>query len=191
MSTNPEVDSSINRSKWKKEFEVLRDIVLTCPVEEELKWNLPCYTHDGKNIVLIQGFKEYCALLFFKGALLEDQQNLLIRQTENVQAPRQLRFTSTEDIFEIEEAIKDYVMKAIEVEKAGLKVEKKKTYEIPKELEVRFDEDPTFRTAFESLTPGRQRAYILYFSKAKKSATRTSRIEKYMTHIFEGKGIND
>ncbi|WP_079478579.1 YdeI/OmpD-associated family protein [Halobacillus salinus] len=186
-----EVEQSISKSDWKQEFETLREIIMDCPVTEELKWNLPCYTDGGKNIVLIQGFKEYCALLFFKGALLKDEQHLLIQQTENVQSARQMRFTNVEDILAVENAIRDYVLEAMEVEKAGLKVEKKKTYEIPDELEMKFDEDPAFKEAFESLTPGRQRAYILHFSKAKKTETRTSRIEKYMPDIFAGKGMND
>lgn len=153
----------------------------------------PCYTLDGKNIVLIHGFKEYCAFLFHKGALLKDTNGVLIQQTENVQAARQIRFTNVQEIVEMETILKSYINQAIEVEKAGLEVELKKhtEYEIPDELQNKFDEIPTLKTAFEALTPGRQRAYIFYFSKAKQSKTRVSRVEKYMQQILDGKGLND
>jgi uncharacterized protein YdeI (YjbR/CyaY-like superfamily) len=189
---NPKVDDFLTTSnKWKEEFEKLRMILLDCPLTEELKWGKPCYTFQEKNIVLIHGFKEYCALLFHKGALLKDTHRVLVQQTENVQAARQLRFTDAQEIFEMETIIKEYIYEAIEVEKAGLEVEFKKETEIPEELQNKFNEIPAMKTAFESLTAGRQRAYILYFSSAKKSKTRESRIEKYKQRILNGKGMND
>ncbi|TLS36927.1 YdeI/OmpD-associated family protein [Pseudalkalibacillus caeni] len=192
--TNPKVDGFIRKSKqWKEEFEKLRNIVLACDLTEEIKWKHPTYMFEDNNIVTIHGFKEYCALLFHKGALLKDPQGILIQQTENVQAARQIRFTNVQAIMEMESAIKDYIDEAIEVEKAGLKVDFKKTteYSMPEELQNKFDEIPDLKTAFEALTPGRQRAYILYFSKAKQSKTRESRVEKYTQHILDGKGLND
>ncbi|MGE6260133.1 YdeI/OmpD-associated family protein [Heyndrickxia sporothermodurans] len=192
--TNPKVDEFINKSKkWKKEYEKLRDIVLDCELTEEFKWMHPCYTFEKKNIVIIHGFKEYCALLFHKGALLKDTHGILIQQTENVQAARQIRFTNVQEIVEMEPILKDYIYEAIEVEKAGLEVNFKKNTElvIPEELQNKFDEIPALKTAFEGLTPGRQRAYILYFSGAKQSKTRESRVEKYMQQILDGKGLND
>ncbi|MGP4060754.1 YdeI/OmpD-associated family protein [Halobacillus sp. H74] len=189
---NPKVDEFLSQSeKWKQEYGMLRDIILDCNLNEELKWGKPCYTFQEKNIVLIHGFKEYCALLFHKGALLKDAQGILIQQTENVQAARQIRFTNVQDIVDRKNIVKDYINEAIAVEKAGLEVEFKKKEEIPGELERKFDEIPDLKAAFEALTPGRQRAYILYFSKAKKTTTRESRIEKYVQHIFNGKGLND
>ena len=188
------MDSWKNPKKWKEEFEELRTIILEfSELTEEIKWMHPCYTFENKNIVLIHGFKEYCALLFHKGALLKDTNGILIQQTENVQAARQIRFTNVQEIVEMETILKAYIHEAIEVEKAGLEVNLKKTeeYEIPDELQTKFDEIPALKTAFESLTPGRQRAYILYFSKAKQSKTRESRVEKYMEHILDGKGLND
>ncbi|MFC7321487.1 YdeI/OmpD-associated family protein [Halobacillus campisalis] len=190
--TNPKVDEFLSRSdKWKEEYERLRTIVLDCQLTEELKWGVPCYTFQGSNIVLIHGFKEYCALLFFKGVLLRDDQGILIQQTENVQAGRQVRFTNIRDIVEMENTLKAYIDEAVEVEKNGVEADLKKNTEIPEELQNKFDEIPDLKVAFEALTPGRQRAYVLYFSKAKKSETRVSRIEKYTHHILNGKGLND
>ncbi|HWO76410.1 MAG TPA: YdeI family protein [Bacillus sp. (in: firmicutes)] len=191
---NPKVDEFLSKAKkWKEEFETLRHIVLDCGLTEEFKWMHPCYVFDNKNIVLIHGFKEYCALLFHKGALLKDPHGILIQQTENVQAARQIRFTNVQEIVELEPIIKAYINEAIEVEKAGLEVDFKKTteYIIPKEFQKKLDENPDLKTAFKSLTPGRQRAYILYFSQPKQSKTRESRVEKCMKQILDGKGLND
>lgn len=191
---NPKVDEFLSKAKkWKEEFEKLRNIVLDCELTEEFKWMHPCYTFEKKNIVLIHGFKEYCALLFHKGALLKDAHGILIQQTENVQSARQIRFTNVQEIAEMETILKAYIYEAIEVEKAGLEVNFKKNTEfiIPEELQNKFDENPDLKTAFEALTPGRQRAYILYFSQPKQSKTRQSRVEKYMQQILGGKGLND
>jgi len=191
---NPNVDKFLSKAtKWKKEYEKLRTIVLDCGLTEEYKWMHPCYTFKGKNIVLIHGFKEYCALLFFKGVLLHDAEGILIQQTKNVQAGRQIRFTNVREIAELESVIKAYIFEAIEVEKAGLKVKKKKTsdFKIPEEFQKKLDGNPALKAAFESLTPGRQRAYIFYFSQAKQSKTRESRVEKYIQQILKGKGLND
>lgn len=191
---NPKVDEYLSKSKkWKKEYEKLRDIVLDCELTEEFKWMHPCYTFENKNIVLIHGFKEYCALLFHKGALLQDTHGILIQQTENVQAARQIRFTNLQEIVEMESILKDYIYEAIEVEKAGLEVNYKEhtEYVIPEEFQNKLDENPALKTAFEALTPGRQRAYILYFSEPKQSKTRESRVEKYMQQILDGKGLKD
>lgn len=191
---NPKVDEFLNKAKkWKAEYEKLRAIVLDCDLTEEFKWMHPCYTFQKKNIVLIHGFKDYCALLFHKGALLKDTRGILIRQTENVQAARQIRFTSIQDIDATESILKAYIYEAIEVEKAGLEVDfKKKTeFPIPEELLHKFADIPALKTAFEALTPGRQRAYILYFSKPKQSKTRVSRVEKCLQQILGGKGLND
>jgi uncharacterized protein YdeI (YjbR/CyaY-like superfamily) len=191
---NPKVDEFLSKTKkWKEEFEKLRNIVLDCELTEEFKWMHPCYTFEEKNIVLIHGFKEYCALLFHKGSLLKDANGILIQQTENVQAGRQIRFTNTQEIVEMESILKAYIYEAIEVEKAGLEVKKKehKEFIIPEELQNKFDGMPSFKTAFESLTPGRQRAYIFYFSQPKQSKTRESRVEKCMQQILNGKGLND
>ncbi|MFJ5749263.1 YdeI family protein [Peribacillus frigoritolerans] len=192
--TNPKVDEFLGKAnKWKEEYETLRNIVLDCELTEEFKWMHPCYTFENKNIVLIHGFKEYCALLFHKGALLQDAHRLLIQQTENVQGARQIRFTNVQEIVATESILKAYIHEAIEVEKAGLEVEFKKNEEfiIPEELHNKFDDIPALKTAFEALTPGRQRAYILYFSQAKQSKTRESRIEKCMQKILDGKGLKD
>ncbi|MFJ7993401.1 YdeI family protein [Peribacillus frigoritolerans] len=192
--TNPKVDEFLGKAKkWKEEYETLRNIVLDCELTEEFKWMHPCYTFENKNIVLIHGFKEYCALLFHKGALLKDAHGLLIQQTENVQGARQIRFTNVQEIVATESILKAYIHEAIEVEKAGLEVEFKKNEEfiIPEELHNKFDDIPALKTAFEALTPGRQRAYILYFSQAKQSKTRESRIEKCMQKILDGKGLKD
>lgn len=192
--TNPKVDAFVARAKqWKAEYEQLRSIVLSCGLTEEFKWMHPCYTLENKNIVLIHGFKEYCALLFHKGALLKDTHGILIQQTENVQAARQIRFTNVQDIIEMESVLIAYIQEAIEVEKAGLEVKLKEhnEYAIPEELQDKFEELPELETAFKALTPGRQRAYILYFSQPKQSKTRHTRIEKYLEPILNGKGLND
>ncbi|MCY7903772.1 YdeI family protein [Bacillus inaquosorum] len=192
--TNPKVDEFLNKAtKWKEEYEKLRNICLDFELTEEFKWKHPCYTFNSKNIVLIHGFKEYCALLFHKGALIKDDHGILIQQTENVQAARQIRFTNVQEIVEMETILKAYIHEAIEVEKAGLEVDFKKDteYKIPEELQNKFDQIPALKAAFEALTPGRQRAYILYFSQAKQSKTRESRIEKYMEKILNGKGLKD
>ena len=180
-------------TKWQKEFEQLRLIVLDCGLTEELKWGKPCYTLQERNIVLIHGFKEYCALLFFKGALLTDAKNILIQQTENVQAARQVRFTNAAQIAKLAIILKAYIFEAIEVEKSGLKVEVKQTsaYEIPVEFKNKLGEMPALKKAFEKLTPGRQRGYLLHFSSPKQSKTRESRIEKCIPQILDGKGLTD
>jgi uncharacterized protein YdeI (YjbR/CyaY-like superfamily) len=191
---NPKVDFFFNKAeKWQAEYEKLRMIILDCGLTEELKWGVPCYTFEKSNIVLIHGFKDYCAILFIKGSLLQDPQGILIQQTENVQAGRQVRFISIQEIIELEPVLKTYVYEAIEVEKAGLEVSFKKhnEYTIPEELQQKFDEIPALKTAFEALTPGRQRGYILHFSSPKQSKTRESRVEKYMQHILNGKGLDD
>jgi len=191
---NSKVDFFFNKaSQWKEEFEQLRMIILDCGLAEELKWGQPCYTFQGKNIILIHGFKEYCAVLFFKGALLNDPENILIQQTANVQAGRQVRFTGVKEIVKRAPILKAYIYEAIEVEKAGLKVKLKKTseFKMPAEFKNRLDKNPALKIAFNELTPGRQRAYLFYFSQPKQSKTRESRIEKYMKRILEGKGLND
>jgi len=191
---NPKVDGYLKRAtKWREEFEELRRIILDCQLTEELKWGKPCYTFRNGNIVVIQGFKQYCALLFFKGALLKDADGILIRQTENVQAGRQIRFTNVREIVQMEPILKTYIQEAIEVEKAGLQVKLKKTseYTIPEEFQEKLDTIPGLKTAFDALTPGRQRAYIFYFSAPKQSKTRASRVEKCMQQILNGKGLND
>jgi len=191
---NPKIDPFFAKAdKWKEEFQKLRDIVLDCELTEDFKWMHPCYTFQDKNVVLIHGFKEYCALLFHKGALLRDPHGILIQQTENVQAARQIRFTNAQQIDEMQLILKAYIDEAIEVEKAGLQVSYKKNteYAVPEELQNKFTEIPDLKTAFEALTPGRQRAYLLYFSQPKQSKTRESRIEKYLAHILDGKGIDD
>ncbi|HET6645947.1 MAG TPA: YdeI family protein [Pyrinomonadaceae bacterium] len=191
---NPKVDAYLNRAKkWQEEMEQLRTIVLDCGLTEELKWGVPCYTFEKRNIVLIHGFKEYCALLFVKGALLNDAKGILITQTENVQAARQIRFSNIREIVALEPILKTYIYEAIEVEKAGLKVNFKKTtgFRIPEEFQNKLDKVPKLKTAFDALTPGRQRAYILYFSQPKQSKTREARVEKCMKQILLGKGLND
>jgi len=191
---NPKVDFYFNKAKnWQEEIRKLRMIVLDCGLTEELKWGVPCYTFQKTNIVLIHVFKEYCAFLFFKGALLKDTEDILIQQTENVQAARQIRFTHVREIVKMEPILKAYVYEAIEVEKAGLEVNFKKTAEfiIPKEFQNKLDKIPALKTTFKALSPGRQRAYILYFSAPKQSKTRESRVEKCMQQILNGKGLND
>ncbi len=191
---NPKVDFFFNKtSKWQQEYALLRKIILQTELTEELKWGCPCYTFQKTNVVLIHGFKEYCALLFHKGALLKNTDALLIQQTENVQAARQIRFTSLQQIKDLESTLKSYIYEAIEVERAGLKVELKKTSEfnMPDEFRQVLDEYVELKTAFEALTPGRQRGYLLHFSQPKQSKTRESRIEKCIPQILEGKGLND
>jgi uncharacterized protein YdeI (YjbR/CyaY-like superfamily) len=191
---NPKIDEFLSKSKkWQKEFEKLRMIFLDCELTEELKWGKPCYTFQESNIALIHGFKEYCAILFIKGSLLKDPNGILVQQTENVQAGRQIRFKSAQEIVEMEDTLKVYVREAIEIEKAGLEVNFKKTTEfiIPGEFQNKLDENLALKTAFEALTPGRQRAYIFYFSAPKQSKTRVSRIEKCIQQILSGKGLND
>jgi uncharacterized protein YdeI (YjbR/CyaY-like superfamily) len=190
---NPKVDFYFSKAKWHKELGQLRTIVLDCGLTEELKWGCPCYTFQKRNIVLIHVFKEYCALLFFKGALLKDAHGILIQQTENVQAARQIRFTGVQEIVSMQPILKAYIYEAIEVEKAGLKVKLKKTseYKIPEEFQKKLNKMPVLKTAFNALTPGRQRAYLFYFSQAKQSKTREARIEKSMQDILDGKGLND
>src|SRR3569832_338697 len=191
---NPKVDFFFSKAqKWQDEFKKLRLIVLDCGLTEELKWGKPCYTFQESNIVLIHGFKEYCALLFFKGALLKDAKGILIQQTENVQAGRQIRFTHVQEIVQLKPILKAYIHEAIEVEKAGLKVNFKKTTEfiVPAEFQKKLDEIPALKTAFDALTPGRQRAYILYYSAPKLSKSRESRIEKRLQQFLNGKGLND
>lgn len=191
---NPKVDVFLNKAKkWQQEYKKLRMIILDCGLREELKWGCPCYTFQKSNIVLIHGFKEYCALLFFKGALLNDAKGVLIQQTEHVQSARQIRFTNVREIVEMESIVKAYVYEAIEVEKAGLKVNFKKTSEVnmPEEFQKKLDTIPALKAAFEALTPGRQRGYLFHFSKAKQSKTREARVEKYMPQILKGKGLDD
>ena len=191
---NPKVNFFFSKAKqWQEEFRKLRMIILSCGLTEELKWGKPCYTLQQSNVVLIHGFKEYCALLFFKGALLKDAKGILNQQTENVQAARQIRFTNVQQIAKMERAMKAYIEEAIEVEKAGLEVKFKKTseFKVPDELQNKLDEIPALKTAFDALTPGRQRGYILYFSGAKQSKTRESRIEKCVPQILKGEGLDD
>ena len=191
---NPKVDWYFSKAgQWQKEIKKLRTIVLDCDLIEELKWGCPCYTFEKSNIVLIHVFKEYCALLFFKGALLKDKKSILIQQTENVQAARQIRFTNVQEIVKMEKTVKAYIYEAIEVEEAGLKVPLKKATEfaIPEEFQNKLDKNRALKTAFYALTPGRQRGYLLYFSSAKQSKTREQRVEKYTQQILEGKGLED
>ena len=191
---NPKVDWFFAKdTKWQKEYEKLRTIILDCGLIEELKWGCPCYTLQNTNIVLIHGFKEYCALLFFKGALLNDPNGILIQQTKNVQSARQIRFTNVKEIVKMEKILKAYVYEAIEVERAGLKVKLKKTseFKIPEEFQKKLDKTAALKKAFDALTPGRQRAYIFYFSQAKQSKTREARVEKYIKQILSGKGLDD
>ncbi|WP_218696938.1 MULTISPECIES: YdeI family protein [Mammaliicoccus] len=194
MEKNLKVEAFMQREKkWKDEFELLREIIHECDLEEDYKWMHPCYTLKGKNVVLIHGFKEYCALLFHKGSLLKDPEKLLIQQTKNVQAARQLRFTNVDQIKEQRDIVKAYVEEAIELEKSCAKVELKKTeeYEMPVELQEQLDHNSNLKEAFYNLTPGRQRQYIYYISQAKRPETRVSRVEKYIDHILDGKGLND
>jgi uncharacterized protein YdeI (YjbR/CyaY-like superfamily) len=193
-NANPKVDWFFDKAeKWQKEFGKMRAIALDCKLAEELKWGQPCYTFEKGNIVLIHGFKEYCAFLFFKGALLKDPKGILIQQTENVQAARQIRFTKASEIDKLKATLKAYIGAAIEVEKSGAKVEMKKTaeFKMPDEFRARLAELPALKRAFEALTPGRQRAYLLHFSSAKQSKTREARIENCIPQILDGMGLND
>jgi uncharacterized protein YdeI (YjbR/CyaY-like superfamily) len=193
-SMNPKVDFYFKKEKkWQEEIGKMRTIILDCQLTEELKWGCPCYTYEGNNIVLIHVFKDYCALLFMKGALFNDPIGLLVQQTENVQSARQIRFTHAEEIDEMAHIVKAYIQEAIAVEKSGLEVAFKETKEfpMPDEFQKELDENPALKTAFEALTPGRQRGYLLYFSGAKQSKTRLARVEKYAQHILNGKGLND
>ena len=193
MKMNPKVDVYLRKAKkWQEEFKKLRRIILDCQLTEELKWGKPCYSFQKSNLVIIQGFKEFCALLFCKGALLNDANGILEKPGENTQAARRIPFTNVREIVEMEPMLKAYIHEAIEAEKAGLKVNLKTNPEpIPEELQNKLDEIPALKTAFDALTPGRQRAYILYFSAPKQSKTRESRVEKCMQHILNGKGLND
>lgn len=191
---NPKVDWYFDKNeKWQDEITKLRTIILDCGLTEELKWGCPCYTLDGNNVVLIHVFKDYCALLFHKGALLKDPENILVQQTKNVQAARQVRFTNIREIIDMEPVLKAYIHAAIKVEKAGLKVPMKKSeeFEMPEEFKIKLDKFPALKKAFKALTPGRQRGYLLYFSQPKQSKTRESRVEKCMQQILDGKGLND
>ena len=191
---NPKVDAFLKRQdKWRAEFVKLRAILLGSGLTEELKWGQPCYAHDGKNVALIHGFKEYCAILFIKGSLLRDPDGVLIQQTKNVQAGRQIRFTSVRDVTKLEKTLKAYLREAIQIERAGLKVPFKRTkdLEMPEELESRLEASAKLQEAFAALTPGRQRAYIFFFSQAKLSATRAARVEKNIPRILEGLGLDD
>lgn len=194
MTTNPRLDFYFNReSKWQKEIELLRKIILDCGLDEALKWGVPCYTFQNTNIVLIHEFKDYCATLFFKGALLNDPKGILVQQTKNVQSARQIRFTDVKEITKLKSALKAYVYEAIEVEKAGMTVKLKKTkeFDVPEEFEKRLKKSAALKKAFYALTPGRQRGYLLYFAQAKQTQTRELRIDKYKQHILDGKGLND
>jgi len=190
---NPKADFYFRKGKWQEEFERLRIIVLDSGLVEELKWGCPCYTLEKKNVVLMHGFKSYCALLFFKGALMKDPSGILIQQTEHVQAARQIRFTNAREIVKMKPTLKAYIHNAIEVETAGLKVDFKKTreFKVPEEFQKKLNELPTLKTAFYGLTPGRQREYLLHFSSAKQSKTREARVEKSMRQILRGKGLDE
>jgi uncharacterized protein YdeI (YjbR/CyaY-like superfamily) len=191
---NPKVDGLLRKAKkWQEEFETLRQIILDSPLTEDVKWRQACYSSDGRNVVLFHGFKEYCALLFFKGALLKDPKGILIQQTDNVQSARQIRFTSVREIVAMKPILKAYIREAIEVEKAGLKVKLKKTsdFKVPEEFQAELNEIPALKKAFAALTPGRQRGYLFYFSAAKQSKTREARVEKCKPQILKGKGLDD
>lgn len=190
---NPAVDFYFSKDRWQKELEQLRMIVLNCGLAEELKWGCPCYSFQKANIVLIHVFKEYCALLFFKGALLNDADGILIQQTKNVQAARQVRFTNVREIIQLKAVLKAYIYEAVEVEKAGLKVNLKKPseFDMAEEFQIKLDTIPRLKKAFTALTPGRQRAYLLHFAAPKQSKTREARVEKCMPQILKGKGLND
>ena len=191
---NPEVDWFFNKeTKWHEEYSELRTLVLDCGLTEVLKWGCPCYTNQKSNIVLIHGFKNYCALLFMQGALLKDEKSILVQQTENVQSARQIRFTDIQEILSNKSIIKAYIIEALAIDKAGLKVELKKTteYKIPIEFQNVMDDMPELKIAFGALTPGKQRGYLLYFSSAKQAKTRETRIEKHIEQILKGKGLDD
>lgn len=191
---NPKVNFFFeNAGQWQEEFEKLRTIALSTELTEDLKWGCPCYTYEGKNIFLIHGFKEYCAVLFFKGALMKDPDHILIQQSKNVQAARQIRFTEVAQIIDLEDVLRAYMFEAVEIEESGAKVEMKKTkeFEMAEEFKEKLDQDPALQEAFKALTPGRQRAYLLHFSSAKQSKTREARIEKCIPQIMDGIGLND
>ena len=191
---NPKVEWFFKKdTKWQEEYGQLREIILDCGLTEELKWGCPCYTLEGSNVVLIHGFKDYCALLFHKGALLKDPRKILIQQTENVQSARQIRFKHLDQIVDMESTLKSYIKNAIKVEKSGVKVEMKKTSEfaMPDEFKKRLEKSASLKKAFEALTPGRQRGYLLYFSSAKQTKTREERVAKYAPKILKGKGLED
>jgi uncharacterized protein YdeI (YjbR/CyaY-like superfamily) len=191
---NPRVDDLLNQqTKWRDELVALRKIALACGLSEEVKWGQPCYTDQGRNIAIIHGFKDYCALLFMKGALLKDPPGILIQQTENVQSGRQIRFTALDQIAAKENLLKAYIQEAVEIEKAGLKVERRKTedFEVAAEFQSRLDQDPELKKAFQALTPGRQRAYLLHFAGARQAKTREARIDKCRPQILAGKGLMD
>jgi uncharacterized protein YdeI (YjbR/CyaY-like superfamily) len=191
---NPKVDVFLRAQKtWRKEFTKLREIILACDLTEGLKWGQPCYSLDGKNVILMHGFKEYGAVLFHKGTLLKDPKGILVQQTKNVQATRQIRFTSLEDVRKTEKTLKAYIREAIEVEKSGLKVPFKRTkdFEVPTEFESKLDENAALKAAFEALTPGRQRGYLLHFGQAKQAKTREARVEKCIPRILDGLGLDD
>lgn len=191
---NPEIGAFLNKAKkWQEEMEKLRMLLLDCGLKEELKWGKPCYTFEKSNIVIIQGFKEFCALMFFKGALLKDPEAILKKPGENSQAARRIPFTGVQEITELEPVLRAYIFEAVELEKAGLKVnfEKNRALIFPEEFQNKLEESPDLKAAFNRLTPGRQRAYNLYFSAPKRSETRTSRIEKCIPQILKGKGLND
>jgi uncharacterized protein YdeI (YjbR/CyaY-like superfamily) len=191
---SPKVDSFLKRQDhWRAEFEKLRDILLDCGLDEDLKWGQPCYSVDGKNVILMHGFKEYCAVLFPKGVLLEDTKGVLVQQTENVQSARQIRFTNVKQIEKLAKTIKAYVYEAVEVERSGVKVPMKETkdFKMPVELKSALDGSKALKKAFEALTPGRQRAYMLFIGQAKQAKTREARVEKYVEKILDGKGLDD
>ena len=191
---NPKVNFYFDKDKkWAKEITLMRNIALECGLEEELKWGTPCYTLNNSNIVLIHVFKDYCAYLFFKGALLKDPKKILVQQTENVQATRQIRFTTLAEITKQKSLLKSYIFDAVEVEKAGLKVVLKKVeeYKVAEEFQVKLDKMPALKKSFEKLTPGRRRAYLLFFAAPKQSKTREARVEKCIPMIMDGKGLND
>jgi uncharacterized protein YdeI (YjbR/CyaY-like superfamily) len=181
------------KTKWQEAYIELRELVLSLNLTEELKWGCPCYTFDGNNVVLLHGFKDYCALLFMKGAIMKDPKNILVQQTENVQSARQIRFSNVDEILKQKSVIKSYIKTAIEVEKSGVKVELKKTteYKMPEEFKTALNEMTDLKIAFEKLTSGRQKGYLLYFSSAKQSKTRNDRVEKYIPKILDGKGLDD
>ena len=191
---NPKVDWFFEKdTQWKTEYGLLRDIILSCDLTEELKWGCPCYTYEGKNVVLIHGFKDYCAILFMKGALIKGPNNILIQQTENVQAARQVRFTSAKEITKMKATLKTYVREAIEIEKMGVKVPLKKTaeYPVPEEFQKELNKSAALQKAFKALTPGRQKGYLFHFSQAKLAKTREARVEKCIPQILAGKGLED
>lgn len=194
MNMNPKVDWFFEKAtQWQEEYVKLRSIALDCGLTEELKWGCPCYVLNKQNVVLIHGFKEYCAYLFFKGALLGDPEGILIQQSENVQSSRQVRFTNIREIIDLATTLKAYIHEAVEVEKAGLKVDLKKTsdYAVPEEFQYKLDHIPALKAAFDALTPGRQRGYLFHFAQAKQSKTRQARVEKYIPQILSGKGLDD